>query len=58
MNANSDFLILQHGGCLVQNPGSETYCVLVARLIVRASSIIRLLSNLTYYRDTVEPLYE
>ncbi|CAI8009872.1 DNA ligase 4 [Geodia barretti] len=32
--------IVEHGGCLVQNPGSETYCVLVARLIVRASSII------------------
>ena len=52
MSANSGFphnQSLQHGGCLVQNPGSETYCVLVARLIVRASSIIRLLPNLTYY---------
>jgi DNA ligase-4 len=32
--------IVEHGGSLVQNPGRETYCVLVSRVIVRASNII------------------
>ena len=31
----------QHGGSLVANPGSETFCVLVGKLIVRANNIIR-----------------
>lgn len=32
----------QHGGAFVQTPGPETFCVLVQKLIVRATSIIRL----------------
>ena len=32
----------QHGGTFVQNPGPDTFCVLVNKVIVRASSIIRL----------------
>ena len=31
----------QRGGSLVQNPGTNTFCVLVNKLIVRANNIIR-----------------
>ena len=33
--------LLQHGGTFVQNPGPQTFCVLVQKLIVRANNIIR-----------------
>jgi DNA ligase-4 len=32
--------ITEHGGSLVQNPGSDTFCVLVNKLTVRANNII------------------
>jgi len=35
--------IAEHGGTFVQNPGPDTFCVLVQRLIVRANNIIRTL---------------
>ena len=31
----------QHGGTFVQNPGPDTFCVLVEKVIVRANNIIR-----------------
>ncbi|XP_070569622.1 DNA ligase 4-like [Ptychodera flava] len=33
--------IVEHGGEIVQNPGSETYCVLADRVAVRVQNIIR-----------------
>ena len=34
-------IMSQHGGTFVQNPGPDTFCVLVEKVIVRANNIIR-----------------
>lgn len=38
--ADAERKIAEHGGAFVQTPGPETFCVLVQKLIVRATSII------------------